>query len=81
MASERQRKQGNAAASAASTASAAAPATAPATTRLSTHPYALRPLLHDVPLSADGKDDDIKINCVEYYGMRALDGAGDGCVA
>lgn len=33
-------------------------------------PYALRPLLHDVPLSADGNDEDVKINCVDYYGMR-----------
>jgi hypothetical protein len=35
-------------------------------------PYALRPLLHDVPLSADGNDEDVKINCVDYYGMRGL---------
>ncbi|KAJ4302115.1 hypothetical protein N0V88_002251 [Collariella sp. IMI 366227] len=32
-----------------------------------TRPYALRPLLHDVPLSADGDSKDIKINCVEYH--------------
>ncbi|UNI24441.1 hypothetical protein JDV02_010184 [Purpureocillium takamizusanense] len=30
-------------------------------------PYVLRPLLDNVPLSADGPQDDIKINCVEYY--------------
>ncbi|KAK0635687.1 hypothetical protein B0T17DRAFT_503193 [Bombardia bombarda] len=30
-------------------------------------PYVLRSLLQDVPLSADGTNDDIKINCVEYY--------------
>lgn len=39
-------------------------------------PYALRPLLHDVPLSADGNNDDVKINCVEYFGMRILEAAG-----
>jgi hypothetical protein len=33
-------------------------------------PYTLRPLLHGVPLSADGGDDDVKINCVDYHGMR-----------
>ncbi|KAK3297059.1 uncharacterized protein B0H64DRAFT_338737 [Chaetomium fimeti] len=48
MASDPQRKQGQA---------------APPSAR----PYALRPLLHDVPLSADGSDEDIKINCVDYY--------------
>lgn len=32
-------------------------------------PYTLRPLLHDVPLSADGNNDDVKINCVDHYGM------------
>ncbi|KAK4044839.1 hypothetical protein C8A01DRAFT_42449 [Parachaetomium inaequale] len=30
-------------------------------------PYTLRPLLHGVPLSADGGDDDVKINCVDYH--------------
>ncbi|KAH6889983.1 hypothetical protein B0T10DRAFT_440510 [Thelonectria olida] len=29
-------------------------------------PYVLRSLLDDVPLSADGTQDDIKINCVDY---------------
>lgn len=29
-------------------------------------PYVLRPLLDDVPLSADGATGDIEINCVEY---------------
>ena len=31
-------------------------------------PYVLRPLLQNVPLSADGGDEDIKINCVDYLG-------------
>ncbi|KAL2162793.1 hypothetical protein VTH06DRAFT_6629 [Thermothelomyces fergusii] len=30
-------------------------------------PYTLRPLLRGVPLSADGTDGDVKINCVDYY--------------
>lgn len=60
MASDPQRKQGKAAATAAS---AAVPGA---------RPYALRPLLHDVPLSADGNNDDVKINCVDFYGTRAL---------
>lgn len=30
-------------------------------------PFVLRSLLDDIPLSADGTDDDIKINCVDYY--------------
>ncbi|GJN67265.1 hypothetical protein PLICBS_001289 [Purpureocillium lilacinum] len=30
-------------------------------------PYVLRPLLDNVPLSADGPQDGIKINCVEYF--------------
>ncbi|KAG7289466.1 hypothetical protein NEMBOFW57_005837 [Staphylotrichum longicolle] len=67
MASERQRKQGNAASAASATASETTTPAAPAATLPSARPYALRPLLHDVPLSADGKDEDIKINCVEYY--------------
>ncbi|KAK0727381.1 hypothetical protein B0T26DRAFT_765273 [Lasiosphaeria miniovina] len=29
-------------------------------------PFVLRQLLHDVPLSADGANEDIKINCVDY---------------
>ncbi|GAB1314882.1 TGF beta receptor associated 1 [Madurella fahalii] len=29
-------------------------------------PFGLRPLLHDVPLSTDGKNEDVKINCVDY---------------
>ncbi len=43
----------------------------------------MRPLLHDVPLSADGKDEDLKINCVDYYGTRALDSTRDSlaCLA
>lgn len=31
-------------------------------------PFVLRSLLDDVPLSADGSQDDIKINCVDYLG-------------
>lgn len=31
-------------------------------------PYILRPLLEHVPLSADGSENNAKINCVEYYG-------------
>ncbi|KAF4468178.1 TGF beta receptor associated 1 [Fusarium albosuccineum] len=31
-----------------------------------TGPYVLRTLLDEVPLSADGSQDDIKINCVDY---------------
>ncbi|KAK8058694.1 hypothetical protein PG994_009142 [Apiospora phragmitis] len=39
---------------------------------LETGPYVLRTLLKDIPLSADGgNDDDIKINCVEYLGTSA----------
>jgi len=34
-----------------------------------TGPYVLRSLLQDVPLSADGRDDDIEINCVEFLGL------------
>lgn len=30
-------------------------------------PFVLRPLVEDVPLSADGSQDDVKINCVDYY--------------
>lgn len=33
-------------------------------------PYVLRTLLDEVPLSADGSQDDIKINCVDYLGGR-----------
>ena len=32
-------------------------------------PYILRPLLEEVPLSADGSESNAKINCVEYYGV------------
>jgi len=48
-------------------AQAIAPTTLPGTL-----PYALRPLLLDVPLSADGRNENVKINCVEYYGMKLL---------
>lgn len=34
-------------------------------------PYVLRTLLDEVPLSADGSQDDIKINCVEYLGRSS----------
>ncbi|ATY66668.1 TGF beta receptor associated [Cordyceps militaris] len=30
-------------------------------------PYLLQPLLDDVPLSDDGSQSDVKINCIEYY--------------
>lgn len=33
-----------------------------------TGPYILRPLLEEVPLSTDGFESNVKINCVEYYG-------------
>jgi len=35
-------------------------------------PYVLRALLEDVRLSADGGDEDIKINCVDYLGTFGL---------
>ncbi|KAB5575918.1 hypothetical protein GE09DRAFT_1093922 [Coniochaeta sp. 2T2.1] len=34
---------------------------------LETGPFVLRPLLQDVPLSAEGTNEDIKINCVDYH--------------
>ena len=37
-------------------------------TSLATGPLVLRTLFEDVPLSADGSKDDIKINCVDYFG-------------
>jgi len=37
---------------------------------LETGPYVLRTLMADVPVSADGTAEDIKINCVDYLGMR-----------
>ncbi|KAF4121803.1 vacuolar protein sorting-associated protein 3 [Geosmithia morbida] len=30
-------------------------------------PFILKPLLDEVPLSADGSESDVKINCVDYY--------------
>ncbi|KAM0327711.1 hypothetical protein ACHAQA_006006 [Verticillium albo-atrum] len=36
-------------------------------TRLQDGPYVLRTLLDDVPLSADGPSENVKINCVEYF--------------
>jgi len=35
-------------------------------------PFVLRTLFADVPLSEDGSKDDIKINCVEYLGMKSI---------
>ncbi|KAI5458409.1 hypothetical protein BGZ63DRAFT_406834 [Mariannaea sp. PMI_226] len=35
-------------------------------------PYVLRSLLDDLPLSADGSQDDIKINCVDYLASELL---------
>lgn len=44
---------------------------------LETGPFVLRTLLKDVPLSGDGaKDDDVKINCVEYLGAYQLPDQG-----
>lgn len=42
-------------------------------------PFGLRPLLHDVPLSADGKNEDVKINCVDYLGMCPMRFRLDAC--
>ena len=39
-----------------------------------TGPFVLRSLLEDVPLSAEGDQDDIEINCVEFFGMYAENG-------
>lgn len=36
-------------------------------------PYTLRPLLRGVPLSADGTNEDVKINCVDYYGTQCIE--------
>jgi vacuolar protein sorting-associated protein 3 len=36
-----------------------------------TGPFVLRSLLEDVPLSAEGGNDDIEINCVEFLGECA----------
>lgn len=35
-------------------------------------PYVLRPLLQGVPLSAEGDDEEIKINCVDFLGMYQM---------
>ncbi|KIH88671.1 tgf beta receptor associated protein [Sporothrix brasiliensis 5110] len=37
-------------------------------TALERGPFVLRSLLENVPLSADGTEEDIRINCVDYYG-------------
>jgi hypothetical protein len=42
--------------------------TSPGLTSREVGPYVLRTLLDEVPLSADGSKDDIKINCVDYLG-------------
>lgn len=39
---------------------------------LQTGPFVLRSLLDNVPLSEDGDNDDIKINCVDYLGMEGF---------
>ncbi|EJT71586.1 hypothetical protein GGTG_10841 [Gaeumannomyces tritici R3-111a-1] len=39
----------------------------PSKPRLEPGPFVLRTLLHDVPLSADGDEEDIRINCVDYW--------------
>ncbi|RDA89006.1 hypothetical protein CP532_0666 [Ophiocordyceps camponoti-leonardi (nom. inval.)] len=39
-----------------------------ARTRREDGPYVLRPLLDDVPLSADGSQGHVEINCIEYLG-------------
>jgi hypothetical protein len=40
---------------------------------LESGPFVLRTLLKDVPLPSDGaKDEEVKINCVEYLGARDL---------
>ncbi|CAK7212368.1 hypothetical protein SEUCBS140593_001480 [Sporothrix eucalyptigena] len=36
-------------------------------TALERAPFVLRSLLADIPLSADGTEEDIRINCVDYY--------------
>jgi len=38
-------------------------------------PFVLRPLLEDVPLAADGSPDDVKINCVDYFGAYICHGS------
>ncbi|RYO78116.1 hypothetical protein DL766_009861 [Monosporascus sp. MC13-8B] len=40
-------------------------------------PFVLRPLFTNVPLSADGTTDDIKINCVEYLDHNLYVGTSD----
>jgi hypothetical protein len=44
------------------------PNISPGSTVREVGPYVLRTLLDEVPLSADGGQDDIKINCVDYLG-------------
>jgi hypothetical protein len=39
---------------------------------LDTGPFVLRPLLQDVPLSAEGTDEDVTINCVDYHGKSSF---------
>lgn len=40
--------------------------------RLSTCSYVLRPLVKDVPLSAEEDADEISITCVELYGIIGI---------
>lgn len=38
---------------------------------LQTGPFVLRTLLDHIPLSEDGDNDDVKINCVDYLGEQS----------
>ena len=47
----------------------AEPSSGDAQQELATGPFVLRTLLHGIPLSEDGgDDDDVRINCVDYLG-------------
>ena len=37
--------------------------------RLEIGPYIVRTLLHDIPLSADGEEENVRITCVEAWSM------------
>ncbi len=43
-------------------------------------PYVLRTLLDDVPLSDDGSNLDVKINCVEYFGANLYGPSRNICI-
>lgn len=45
----------------------------PAKTRnpLETGPFVLRTLLEDAPLNPDGAQDDVTVNCVDYFGLQS----------